>query len=262
MGPPNKILLSLTAHPDDAEFLCAGTLALMQQRGWEIHIATMTPGDKGSATHTRAEISRIRREEARSAATVIHAGYHCLDCEDLYILYDRQTINKATTLIREVRPAVVITHSPVDYMVDHEMTSRLARTACFAGGIKNMEADGEPFEPTPRLYYADPIELKDSQGRKISPSFCVDVTSVMEIKTAMLRCHASQREWLLAHHGVDEYLRMMEKSAHERGREINVSAAEGFRQHLGHGFPQDNPIQSELGSLFHPLKSHRMAAIK
>ena len=38
--------LAILAHPDDAEFLCAGTLVrLACERGWSIHIATMTPGD-------------------------------------------------------------------------------------------------------------------------------------------------------------------------------------------------------------------------
>ena len=45
-----RTVLSLLAHPDDAEFTCAGTLALLGQRGWQIHIATMTPGDCGSAS--------------------------------------------------------------------------------------------------------------------------------------------------------------------------------------------------------------------
>ena len=58
-----KVALALNAHPDDAEFMCAGTLALLHEKGWEIHIATMTPGDCGSAEYNREEISRIRRAE-------------------------------------------------------------------------------------------------------------------------------------------------------------------------------------------------------
>jgi N-acetylglucosamine malate deacetylase 1 len=44
----NKRALALVAHPDDAEFMCCGTLTLLHERGWEIHLATMTPGDCGS----------------------------------------------------------------------------------------------------------------------------------------------------------------------------------------------------------------------
>ena len=40
--------LSILAHPDDAEFLCAGSLIrLGRERGWQVHIATMTPAAFG-----------------------------------------------------------------------------------------------------------------------------------------------------------------------------------------------------------------------
>jgi len=42
-----KTVLSFGAHPDDAEFFCVGTLALLHKKGWQIHTATMTPGDCG-----------------------------------------------------------------------------------------------------------------------------------------------------------------------------------------------------------------------
>ena len=58
----NTTALAILAHPDDAEFLCAGTLVrLRKEKGWTIHIATMTPGDCGSAEHNPEEIARIRR---------------------------------------------------------------------------------------------------------------------------------------------------------------------------------------------------------
>ena len=139
--PSNPCVLGIFAHPDDAEFLCAGTLTLLHQAGWQVHIATLASGDKGTVEHTRSQISQVRTDEARQAANLIGGHYHCLDCEDLYILYDRHTLNKATALMRRVRPSVVFTNSPTDYMVDHEMTSRITQTACFACGVKNMEVE-------------------------------------------------------------------------------------------------------------------------
>ena len=57
-------VLAVLAHPDDAEFLCAGTLArLARERGWAVHIATMTPGDCGSAELPADKIARTRRGE-------------------------------------------------------------------------------------------------------------------------------------------------------------------------------------------------------
>jgi LmbE family N-acetylglucosaminyl deacetylase len=60
----NNIALAIVTHPDDAEFLCAGTLALLSKKGWEIHIATMTAGDCGSKILNKAEIGEIRKKEA------------------------------------------------------------------------------------------------------------------------------------------------------------------------------------------------------
>ena len=242
-----KTVLGIFAHPDDAEFTCTGTLSLLSKAGWSVHIATLAPGDKGTNRHTREEVTRIRLKEAERAANIIGAEYHCLGFEDVYILYDRVSVNQTTGLIRRVRPDLVITMSPEDYMVDHEMTSRIVQTACFAAGIINMEVAEEPFEPVPSLYYTDPIEGKDKLGQVIRPSMLVDVTGEMEIREQMLKCHESQRNWLLDHHKIDEYLLMMKRCAEMRGREVKVDYAEGFRQHLGHGFPQENLLRESLG---------------
>ena len=91
----HKVLLSLLAHPDDAEFLCGGTMALLHQKGWEIHIASMTPGDCGSIEHSRQEISNIRRAEGAKSAELLDGKFHCCECEDLFITYDKPTLLKA-----------------------------------------------------------------------------------------------------------------------------------------------------------------------
>ena len=248
----NKTVLSIGAHPDDAEFFCTGTLALLQQKGWQIHIATMTPGDGGTVKYSREEISRIRRGEAAKSAGMLNGSYHCLESSDIFIMYDKPTLMKAIELIRKVRPAIVFTTSPKDYMVDHEMASRIAQTACFACGVVNIETPGaEPFEPIPYLYYMDPVEGKDNFGTAIEAGIIVDISSVMNIKEKMLCCHESQRNWLLEHHGIDDYVIAMKRLSEERGRRINSQFAEGFRQHLGHAYPQDNILKAELGDLVH-----------
>ncbi len=116
-----RAALSLLAHPDDAEFLCAGALVrLHREQGWEIHVATMTPGDCGSAEYSAEEISRIRRAEGASAAAHLGGHYHCLEERDLLVMYNETALAKATRLLREIRPAILITHSPDDYHLDHE----------------------------------------------------------------------------------------------------------------------------------------------
>ena len=252
-NPANdKTILGLFAHPDDAEFMCAGTLALLHRRGWKIHIATMTPGDCGTVEYSREEISRIRKGEAAKSAGLLDGSYHCLECDDAFIMYDRQTLLKAIELVRKVRPAVVFTLSPSVYMVDHETAGRIARTACFACGVVNIETAGaEPFEPIPYLYYTDPIEGKDNFGAEVKAGTIVDITGVMDIKEKMLCCHESQRNWLLKHHGIDNYVIAMKELSQKRGREIGSYFAEGFRQHLGHAYPQDNILKAELGDMVH-----------
>lgn len=52
-----KTVLGIFAHPDDAEIVCAGTLSLLKNLGWNVHIATLAPGDKGTAEYNREEIT-------------------------------------------------------------------------------------------------------------------------------------------------------------------------------------------------------------
>jgi len=226
-------------------------LALLQARGWEVHIASLTPGDCGSVEYDREEISRIRKGEAAKSAALLEGQYHCLECSDIFIIYDRPTLLKTIELVRRVRPTIVFALGPSDYMVDHEMASKLAQTACFTGGMVNIDTPGaEPFTPTPYLYYVDPVEGKDNLGRAVQPTTLIDISDVIAIKEQMLACHASQRNWLLRHHGIDEYIQTMKGFAAQRGEEGGVAFAEGFRQHLGHAYPQDDILARELGNLF------------
>jgi len=247
-----KVVLALCSHPDDAEAGCGGALALLHERGWQIHTATMTPGDCGSKEYNREQISEIRRTEAAKAAKILQGQYHCLECSDVFIMYDRPTLCRTIGLMRKIQPAIVFTSSPDDYMVDHTTTSKIVMTACFACGISNIEIEGtESFEPTPYLYYVDPIDNKDKFGNEIKPQMVVDISASIETKERMLRCHESQASWLLQHQGVDSHWGLIKSWAVSRGKLAGVDFGEGFRQHLGHGFGQDNILESELAELVH-----------
>lgn len=247
------IVLSILAHPDDAEFLCAGTLIrLVREHGWQAHIASITPGDCGSAELPPEEISRIRRDEGKKAAALINATYHCLEERDLLVFYNEQALEGVTRLVRDVRPRILLTHSPADYMLDHEMTSTLARAAAFAAPVPNAFCDrghGPALEQIPHLYYCDAVEGKDPLGRSILPDFAIDISGVLEAKASMLAAHASQRNWLLKHHHMDHYLQSMRDWGAQCGKAYGVAYAEGFRQHLGHSYPQDNLLGELLGML-------------
>jgi LmbE family N-acetylglucosaminyl deacetylase len=125
-------------------------------------------------------------------------------------------------------------------MLDHEQVHLLARAAAFSYPIPN--ASKLPLIPgsaIPWLYYCDPVEGRDPYTLQlVTPTNYVDITSQMERKTEMLACHASQRDWLRAHHGMDEYIDAMRRFSGQRGTEMGVAYAEAFIQHRGHPFPQ------------------------
>jgi LmbE family N-acetylglucosaminyl deacetylase len=246
--------LAVLAHPDDAEFLCAGTLLRLQREyGWDIHVATMTAGDCGSAEHGPDEIAAIRRAEGQAACAAVGATYHCVGERDLRVYLGDRTVDAVCRLMHAVRPAVVITHSPEDYHLDHEQTSHVVRAAAFAAPIRNyLHRPGHaeahpPLDAIPHLYYCDPLEGKDQFGREIPPAFRVGIAGVIDDKARMLGCHESQRAWLRKHHGVDNLVESMREWSARRGEQAGVGYAEGFRQHLGHSFPQDNVLAKLLG---------------
>ncbi len=239
--PSRRVALAFMAHPDDAEFLCAGTLIRLADLGWEIHIATAAPGDCGTMTENRWAISARRTAEAEAAAHLIGATYHCIDERDGFVVYDKPTLQKTYDLFRRITPSLVFAHASRDYMLDHEMASLLARAGSFLYGAPNCsEVPRHPDSAVPYLYYCDPVEGRDPLGHRVTPTTYVDISDQLEKKSQMLACHESQRAWLVAHHGVDEYLEAMRRHARMRGAEIGVQAAEAFVQHRGHPYPQED----------------------
>ncbi len=229
------------AHPDDAEILCGGTLIRLAEAGWPVHIATATAGDCGSMTADAWQISATRTAEAAMAATLIGATYHCLDERDGFVVYDKPTLRKVADLFRRIAPGLVFTHAPRDYMIDHEMVSQLARAASFLYGAPNVSTLPLRAESQiPYLYYCDPVEGLDPLGQLVTPTTILDISPVIEKKVRALACHASQREWLRAHHHMDEYIAAMQRHAAARGRLAGVPFAEAFVQHRGHSYPADD----------------------
>ena len=250
-----QIALAVGAHPDDVEFICSGTMALLGAAGWELHVATLTLGDYGSDKYSAQEIRLIRRAEAEQACELLGASYHYVGLHDFGIFHDDRSNRMVTALLRDVNPGLVITHPPVDYLTDHEVTSRLVRNACFYAAVPNYDTLSlsrvERIATVPWLYYAHPVEGTDLFGELAVPAFYVDISDLIERKAEFLACHASQRDWLRAHHGIDEYLQIMRRWGAEQGKGASEAAsrpieyAEAFRQHRGHAYPKEN-ILAEL----------------
>lgn len=248
MSDQANVVLCFMAHPDDAEILCGGVLIRLAELGWDVHIATAAAGDCGSEKLSREEIAAIRKEEGIAAARLIGGTYHTLAEPDVNVVFEKSTNRKAIDLFRQICPTLVITHPREDYMLDHEQTHLLARSAAFSFPIPN--ASSLPLPPgthIPHLYYADPIEgINPYTGEPVTPTVTIDISGEIEKKAQMLACHASQREWLRAHHGMDEYLEAMKRHSAERGKLIGTNYAESFRQHLGHAFPQNDLLAQLL----------------
>jgi LmbE family N-acetylglucosaminyl deacetylase len=244
-------ILAIHAHPDDCEILAGGTLALLAGRGHAITIATMSPGDCGSAEIGPEEISAVRRAEAAAAAALIGAQYVCVELRDLAIFNDDAGRRKVTEVLRRTRPDLVLTSAPSDYHCDHEAASALVRDACFAAPAPNYDTRDTHSAPIlgaiPHLYFMDPIEGKDREGRDVAPDFLVEVGAYFARKRDMLACHASQRDWLRRHHGTDDYLLQMEAWTRDRGKLAGVEFAEGFRQYKGHPYPTSPMLQELVG---------------
>jgi LmbE family N-acetylglucosaminyl deacetylase len=251
VDPKQLHILAIHAHPDDIEFQCAGTLLRLKKLGCRISVATMTPGDGGSAEHSAEEISAIRRQEARNAAEILEAECSCLEFRDLSIVFDNDSRRRMTEFLRRTAADVILTAPPVDYMHDHEITSALVRDACFNASVPNYRTcQWDPAPPTQRipwLYYVDPVEGIDHFGNRQPSDFVVDISSEFSKKLDSLACHASQREWLRRQHGMDEYLDACKRWSSHRGQEIGVTYGEGFRQYKGHPHPSNNILGELLG---------------
>ena len=171
----NKVVLSVHAHPDDTEAWCAGTLKLLKDKGYKIIIVTVTAGGMGGIGSDEATTINIRREEARLAAAVLGADYHCLEARDGY-LFDNESLRLSiTSLVRQYKAGIVMTHLPMDYHVDHRATCNMVEAATIVSTLPNVPVKEEPTDVTPLLYHTAPLTLNDPIGAPIAqPHFFID----------------------------------------------------------------------------------------
>ena len=101
----------------------------------------------------------------------------------------------------------------------------------------------------PHLYYCDAIEGKDLLGNEVKPGFCIDISGVMPPRSPCSPRTPASRDWLLKHHGMDHYLESLRSWHSQRGQAGGVAFAEGYRQHLGHSYPQNNLLGELLGTV-------------
>ncbi|MCL4782586.1 MAG: PIG-L family deacetylase [Bryobacterales bacterium] len=250
-----QTIVAIHAHPDDIEFLAAGTLAGLSRAGIRVIMASMTAGDCGTVSLDPTEISQIRVREAANSADLVGARYYCLGFKDMAIFSDDASRRRITEFLRALRPSIVITSSPEDYMADHEATAVLVRDACFSAALPNYETRHQtpatPLPEIPALYFMDPIGGVDRNQRPVIPDFVVDIEESFDLKIAMLMEHKSQKEWLRVRHGIENYVSIMQKWTRERGALAGIRIGEGFRQYRGHPYPQDERFQDLVRKHLH-----------
>ncbi|MCH2059254.1 MAG: PIG-L family deacetylase [Verrucomicrobiales bacterium] len=248
-----KSVIAIVAHPDDIEFLFAGTMLELSAAGYQLHYMALASGNCGSLHHDAEETRRVRSREAEQAAGILGAVYHPPLCDDLEIVYSVKMLRCIASVIRAAAPQIVLTHSPDDYMVDHMETARLAVTAAFTHGMPNFVT-----EPAGRalsghqlaVYHAMPHGLKDGLRGPVNPESYVDTSAVMDTKRSALAAHKSQQEWLGESQGMSSFLSSMEQMSMELGRMSGCfEHAEGWRRRLHYGFSckDYDPMADALG---------------
>lgn len=229
METPSEVLV-VSAHPDDVDFGCAGTVALLARAGARVNYVILTDGDKGAEElSTRPqEITELRRQEQLSAARsvgvqeVVFLGFPDGELEN------NQTLRKELVRwIRRFRPEVVFCQDPANRVFENPYLShrdhRIAAEAVFDA---LYPACGNPnFFPELLRDGLGPHKVKEAFffGTHC-PNHWQDITSVMELKLQAILSHKSQ---LKNPSSTERFLR---QRFSEIGKQVGFMYAEAFRR--------------------------------
>lgn len=218
---PGFDLAALCAHPDDAELVMGGTLALEARRGRRVCLVDLTRGESGSRG-----TPEIRAREAAAAAAVLGAVHReSLGLPDSRLSDTPEQRDVVVAALRRLRPRVVLLQHWRQRHPDHAAASRLGYAASFLAGLRNHRPElGPAFRPGKLVYATTMTEAND-----IAPGFVVDVTSVWEQKLRAISAFASQ--FTPGEDGpspLDRFLEAVELAGRRHGQRIGASYGEGF----------------------------------
>lgn len=218
-------VLAVVAHPDDAELLCAGTLARARADGAAIGLCVLCRGDKGQPARPISHLAAVRRRELAAATRLLGAELLCAGVPDGTLSDDGATRRKLVTLFRRFRPTLVLAHAPEDYHPDHRAAAALAEAASWFCASRGHKTGSAPLPTAPALWWMDTVNMSG-----FDPGFYVDVTPYLGLKVRMLACHRSQ---LARGKGKDfaPLADLMRRQCHVRGSQSGVAAAEAFQAH-------------------------------
>ncbi|MCX7920246.1 MAG: bacillithiol biosynthesis deacetylase BshB1 [bacterium] len=176
-------VLAVSAHRDDTEITCGGTLIKMVDKGYTVGIVDLTQGEMG----TRGS-AKLRAEEAAVAAKIMGVSVReNLELPDARVENSYENKLKLVHLIRRYRPKVVILPYWKGRHPDHYTTPKLAYEACYLSGLKKLDTGAEPHRPF-KIIYAT-MYFQD-----IRPSFLVDITDQFARKIEAVKAYKSQFE--------------------------------------------------------------------
>jgi LmbE family N-acetylglucosaminyl deacetylase len=217
--------MAVVAHPDDAELLCAGTLARAKADGATIAIAVLCNGDKGQPGQPIKNLASIRRKEMNASAKLLGGELFFGGFSDASLADEQNSRAKTVELFRRFRPTLVLAHSPEDYHTDHRSASALAEVASWLCASRGHKSKLPPMDSPPALWWMDTINTSG-----FMPEFFIDISGQAELKKKMLACHKSQ----LARGRDGDFsplMELMELQFRARGMQSGVFAAEAFRSH-------------------------------
>jgi LmbE family N-acetylglucosaminyl deacetylase len=217
--------LAVVAHPDDAELLCAGTLARARSDGAAIGVCVLCQGDKGQPSPPVEDLAQVRRGEMAASAALLGGELFQGGFPDGELFDGAEPRKVLLEVYRQFRPTLVLAHWPHDYHPDHRAASLLAEAASWFAASAGHDSQSPPLETPPALWWTDAVNMLG-----FAPEFYVDISAYMELKRRMLACHRSQlRRGEEADFSPLEELMLRQGQA--RGAQAGVAAAEAFRSH-------------------------------
>lgn len=230
----NVDVLAIAAHPDDIEMTCSGTVLSLIAQGKTVAGVDLTQGELG----TRGT-PEIRKREAAEGTRLMHlSARENLGFADGFFRNDEAHQRALIAVIRQYRPAIVLTNAPEDRHPDHGRAAQLVVESCFYAGLRMIETtspDGQPQEAhRPQFVY------HFIQDRSLKPDFVVDVTPYWEQKLAAIKAYKSQffdpqSSEPQSYISNEAFLSFLEARTREHGHLIGVTYGEGFisRRMLG-----------------------------
>lgn len=219
-------ILVLSAHPDDAELGCGGTMSQATSRGRQVGVVDFTRGELGS----RGTVS-IRDQEAEKAAKILGlAVRENMNFKDGFFFSDETHQKALIQVIRRFQPHIVLAAAPRDRHPDHARASQLIVESCFLSGLIKIESAYEgkgqdPWRPKAVYHYIQSIMLK--------PDFVVDVSEHWSKKIEAIKAFQSQffndgSEQPETYISNPRFLKMIDARGVELGHSIGVDYGEGF----------------------------------